>query len=97
MSANISTLRVFDLQFAAEAPRRLKVAERLRRQLLARKMFSGSTLDKRGRMFLHYTAPRSHALPESIEVLRDGSLRRVHPVAFNMGMSGPLPGAEDAA
>ena len=72
----MATLSILELdrQFAAEAPRRLKVAERLRRQLLARKMFSGSTLDKRGRMFLHYTAPRSHALPESIEVLRDGSL-----------------------
>ena len=90
MPAHILSILELDRKFAAEAPKHLKVAERLRRQLLARKIFSGSTLDKRGRMFLHYTAPRSHALPESIEVLRDGSLRRVHPVAFNMGMSGPL-------
>ena len=90
MAAHILSILELDRRFAAEAPKYLKVAERLRRQLLAREIFSGSTLDKRGRMFLHYTAPRSHALPESIEVLRDGSLRRVPPVAFNLGMSGPL-------
>ena len=77
MSIHTPALRKLDRQFAAEAPRRLKVAERLRRQLLARKMFSGSTLDKRGRIFIHYSAPRSRELPESIEVLRDGGLRRV--------------------
>ena len=90
MPARILSILELNKQFAAEAPKYLKVAERIRRQLLARGMFSGSTLDKRGRLFLHYTAPRSHALPESIEVLRDGSIRRVPPVAFNLGMSGPL-------
>jgi len=87
MPAHILSILELDRQFAAEAPKHLKAAERLRRQLLARKIFSGSTLDKRGRLFLHYTAPRSRALPESIEVLRDGELRRVHPVAFNIGIA----------
>ena len=66
-----------DRQFAAEAPKNLKVAERIRRKLTRRHLFRGSYSDKRGRMFIYYSAPRSHALPESIEVLRDGGLRRV--------------------
>ena len=77
-------------EFGREAPVNLKVAERIRRKLARRHLFRGSYSDKRGGMFIYYSAPRSHTLPESIEVLRDGSIRRVHPVAFNMGMSGPL-------
>ena len=77
MPAHILSILELDRQFAAEAPKNLKVAERIRRKLARRHLFRGSYSDKRGRMFIYYSAPRSHALPESIEVLRDGGLRRV--------------------
>ena len=75
--ARILSILELDRCFACEAPKNLKTAERLRRQLLARKLYSGSYSDKRGRMFINYSAPRSRGLPDTIEILQDGSLRRV--------------------
>ena len=60
-----------------DAPISLKVMERLRRQLLARQLYTGSLVGKHGRMFVYYSTPRSPAMPDAIEILQDGTMRRI--------------------
>ena len=77
MPAHILSILELKRQFGAEAPKRLKVMERLRRQLLARQLYTGSLVGKHGRMFVYYNTPRSPAMPDAIEILKDGTMKRV--------------------
>ena len=75
MPAHPLSILDLDRRFSCEAPVNLKVAERLKRQLMARKLFRYYRNTGR-RMFIGYGAT-SFVMPETIEILKDGSLRRV--------------------
>ena len=72
--AHILSILELDRRFACEAPKNLKVAERLRRQLMARNLFSYYRSTGR-RMFIGYS-PSGFVMPQAIEILKDGSMRR---------------------